>query len=340
MPRSLNTSGSDTPTNTSRPNRDRSRKRPVGLVVTVASCFALAACSGGSDADTFTVAFIEPDLTSVPLMAAVDTLREDGHSVETIELAEPELAIEGLANGTYAISAEATSPALVAMERGAPIKIIADVVGNQWAMYAQESITSCDDLAGRPVGIFSEGAVATAMVREWVEQECTSGTPEYLVIGGSDVRAQALLADEIDATALEISDVVTLQMTTDVDFTLLVDFGDVLSHLHPQTVYANTDFLESNPEAAQAFVTALIAEHEKINADPAYLVELAGTYLDEEPSDTLQAIAEAYVNGGLFDAGGLTQEGVQGTLEFFIDAGVISDLDVETAADLSFLNES
>src|SRR5690606_38264028 len=229
--------------------------------------------------------------------------REAGHEVETVELAEPELAIEGLANGTYAISAEATSPALVAMERGAPIKIIADVIGNQWAVYAGEGMTGCDDLVGNPVGIFSEGAVATAMVREWVSQECQTGEPEYLVIGGSDVRAQALLAGEIDATALEIADVVTLAMTTDADLNLLVDFGDVLSELHPQTVYANADFLEESPEEAQTFVTALIDVHVEINADPQRLVELAGTYLDEEPSETLTAIAEAYVDAGLFDAG-------------------------------------
>lgn len=284
------------------------------------------------------LALIDPDITTVPLMAAAESLSEEGYDVEIDELAEPELAIEGLANGTYDVSAEATSPALVAIEQGAPIQIVAEAVGNQWAVYGSEDLTACDDLAGEPVGIFSEGAVATAMVREWVTQECAAGEPEYLVIGGSDVRAQALLSGEIEATALSVEDVVTLEEAGDADFSLLVDFAETLPDLHPQTVYANTEFLDGSQESAQAFITALLDVHEQINADPSHLVDLASTHLDQEPDETAQAIAEAYVDAGLFDAGGLTQEGMQGTVDFFVDAGVVGELDAESVANLSLLD--
>ncbi|WP_309108621.1 ABC transporter substrate-binding protein [Arthrobacter sp.] len=327
--------------------RDRSRRRltkvlamagALGLAVTLGACSAPSSSSaGGASNKTFTVALVEPDLTTVPIMAALDTVRAAGYDVRIDELAEPELAIEGLAKGDYAISAEATSPALIAIERGAPIKIIADVIGNQWALYGKPGISTCDNLSGKPVGIFSEGAVATAMVRSWVEKECKSGEPDYLVIGSSDVRAQALLNGQIDATALEISDVVALEKTAGADFSPVVNFGEKLPSIHPQTVYANADFLSNNKEAAQAFVTALIDEHKKINADPEYLVGLAEKHLGEEASPTLSAIAARYVEAGLFDAGALTQENVQGTIDFFVDAGVIKGLDASKAADLSFL---
>jgi len=321
----------------SSPDRNRSRSLRAGLAGTaaLAVAFALAAC--GDDSDGFTVALIEPDLTTVPLMAAVDAVREQGYDVDIVELAEPELAIEGLARGDYAISAEATSPALLAIEQDAPIRIIADVIGNQWAVYGQEGVATCDDLAGKPVGIFSEGAVATAMVRDWVADECTGDEPEYLVIGGSDVRAQALMSGEIEATALEIADAVTLAASTGGEFGKVVDFGQELPDLHPQTVYANTDFLADSPEAASAFVDALIAIHQEINADPSRLVDLAVEYLGEEPSDTLDQIAAAYVDAGLFDAAALTEENVQGTIDFFVDAGVVGELSAKDAADLSFL---
>jgi NitT/TauT family transport system substrate-binding protein len=312
----------------------------VALIAGV-GVISLAACAPAQETEdglgSFTIAVIEPDITTVPILAAADTLVEAGYDIEIVELAEPELAIEGLARGDYAISAEATSPALIAIEQGAPIKIIADVIGNQWAVYGQEGIGSCDDLVGQPFGIFSEGAVATAMVRSWVEQECTEGEPEYLVIGGSDVRAQALLGQQIQATALEISDVVTLSATGGVEFSEVVDFGAELPDLHPQTVYANDGFLTDNPEAAQAFIDALVDEHSKINADPAYLVELSERYLGEA-DDVLLEIATAYVDAGLFDAAALTDENVQGTIDFFIDAGIIADgMTAEQAANLSFL---
>lgn len=306
-----------------------------------AAALVLAACSNGSDdggeGDPFTVAFIEPDVTTVPLMAAVEATREAGFEVDTVELAEPELAVEGLANGDYAISAEATSPALIAIERGAPIRIVADVVGNQWAVYANEDVSTCDDLVGQPFGIFSEGAVATAMARSWVAGACTQGEPDYLVIGGSDVRAQALMAGEIDGTALEVADRVTLA-DAGVDLNRIVDFGQELPDLHPQTVYANSDFLADNSEAAQTFIDALVSEHEQINADPEHLVSQVEEYLPSSADELLPAIAAAYVDAGLFDAAALTPETVQGTIDFFAEAGVIeSGMTAEQAADLSFI---
>ncbi|SEG99804.1 NitT/TauT family transport system substrate-binding protein [Nonomuraea solani] len=315
----------------------------VKRIAALAVLSATAACGGGgagTNADgtsSFTVAVIEPDITTVPILAAVDAVRQAGHKVEVVELAEPELAIEGLAKGDYAISAEATSPALIAIEQDAPIKIIADVIGNQWAIYGKPGIASCDDLSGRPFGIFSEGAVATAMAKEWVGAQCGAGKkPDYLTIGGSDVRAQALVAGEIDATPLEVSDVVALEGGT--KFAQVVDFGKTLPDLHPQTVYANADFLTGHKAAAQAFVTALVREHAKINADPRHLVGLVAKYLpDEKPADVAE-IAKRYVTAGLFDAGALTEQNVQGTIDFFARAGVIKPgMTARDAADLSFL---
>jgi ABC-type nitrate/sulfonate/bicarbonate transport system substrate-binding protein len=314
-------------------------KAAAAVSSTILAASLLSGCGGGGSDTSFTVALIEPDITTVPLLAAVDAVREEGFDVSVEETAEPELAIEGLVRGDYQFSAESTSPALIAISKGAPIRIVADVVGNQWAVYGAAGRDRCDQLDGRPFGIFSEGAVATAMVREWVAQECTEGEPEYLVIGGSDVRAQALLSGQIQATALEIADVVTLSAAGDVEFNQLVDFGEELPELHPQTVYANADFLENQPEAAHAFVDALIAEHEAINADPQYLVDLAVEHLGAEADEVLLEVARAYVDAGLFDAGALTEENVQGTIDFFIGAGVLGEgLTAGDVADLSFLN--
>lgn len=323
-------------------SRNLDGKRFALVLGTAAVVLAAAGCGDdGGDAaaggKSFTVAVIEPDLTTAPILAALDTLRGDGYDVKTVELAEPELAIEGLAKGEYAISAESTSPALIAAQQGAPIKIIADVVANQWAFYAAAGITSCDDLVGKPVGIFSEGSVATAMIRSWVGENCTKGEPKYLVIGGSDVRAQALQHGEIVATALEIADVATLAEQGEPVQPPLVDFAEALPGVHPQSVYANSEFLTSNSEAAQAFVNALASEHKKINEDSQYLVSLVGKYLPESESEGLGATAKGYVDKGLFDATGLDKQAMQQTIDFFVGAGVIkSGLSVDDAADLRF----
>ncbi|MFC8126565.1 ABC transporter substrate-binding protein [Streptomyces sp. NPDC057302] len=311
-------------------------------LVTATACGGQGTQIRGDGTLSFTVALIEPDLTTVPLLAAVDALRDQGHEVDVVELAEPELAVEGLAKGDYAISAEATGPALSAIEQDAPIKIIADVVGNQWALYGSSAVSSCDDLSGRPFGIFSEGAVATAIAKDWVAAECGAGKrPDYLTIGGSDVRAQALASGEIDATPLEVSDAVALESSGASGLTKVVDFAESLPDLHPQTVYANGAFLTEHRAVAQEFVTALVREHRRINADPRHLVELVKKYLPEEDQEEVATTARRYRDAKLFDAAALTRRNVQGTIDFFARAGVIErGMTTRDAADLSFIREA
>ena len=158
-----------------------------------------------------------------------------------------------------------------------------------------------------------------------------------LVIGGSDVRAQALQQGEIVATALELSDVAALADRGTPLPPPIVDFSTELRTVHPQTVYANSEFLADNGEAAQAFVDALAEEHKKINEDPAYLVGLVETYLPESVSESLPSTAASYVEKGLFDATALDADNMQATIDFFVKAGVIEEgLTVEQAADLTF----
>ncbi|MET8689965.1 ABC transporter substrate-binding protein [Streptomyces sp. NPDC004732] len=290
---------------------------------------------------SFTVAVVEPDLTTVPVLAALDAVRDRGHQVDVVELAEPELAVEGLAKGQYAISAEATGPALSAIEQGAPIRIIADAIGNQWALYGRPGVSSCDDLGGRPFGIFSEGAVATAIAKDWVGAECGGERPRYLTIGGSDVRAQALASGEIDATPLELSDAVSLDASGASGFTKVVDFAESLPDLHPQTVYANSGFLGEHRAVAQEFVTALVREHSRITADPRRLVDLAQTHLPAEERADVARVARRYSDAKLFDAAALTSRNVQGTIDFFARAGVIGPgMTAQDAADLGFVEEA
>jgi ABC-type nitrate/sulfonate/bicarbonate transport system substrate-binding protein len=298
--------------------------------------------SGGSE-QSFTVGLVEPDIAAVPLLAAVEAVRAEGYDVTIQETAEPELAIEGLIRGDYQFSAEATGPALIAISRGAPVRIVADMVANQWAVYGDAGIADCSGLDGRPFGIYSEGAVATAMVRQWVATSCPDGvSPEYLTIGDSQVRAQALLAGEISATALEESDVATLAGSEQGDsLHRLADFRRTFPGLHPQTVYANADYLRDHPEPAQALVDALVAESRKINEDPGYLVELVHEHLPGEYSDAvLRETATRYAEAGLFDPAGLTPESVQSTIDFFVRAGGVDPMDADDAADLSFVNRT
>ena len=277
----------------------------------------------GGETASFTVAVVEPDIAAVPVLAAVDALAEEGHEVETVEVAEPELAIEGLARREFEISGETISAALVAIQAGAPITIIGDVVGNAWVFYGRDDVTECADLDGTRIGIFSEGSVATAMIRQWINENCPDIEAEYLVLGGSDVRYQALVAGEIDATALDVGEGLLLE-GEEGQYNLLADFSVDLDRLRPSAIYANSDFVSESPEAVQTYLEALLEQHQMINDDPAYLADLAVEHLGGELEDW-QLVAEAYVDNGLFDAAALTEDNLTYTIDFFEEAGVIED---------------
>ena len=275
----------------------------------------------GVEIDSFTVAVVEPDIAAVPILEAVEQLAAEGYQVETVEVAEPELAIEGLARREFEISGETISAALIAIQADAPITIIGDVVGNAWVLYGREGFAECADLDGNRIGIFSEGAVATAMVRQWINENCPDISVDYLVIGGSDVRYQALVAGEIDATALDVGEGLLLE-EEEGEFNLLADFSKDLPDLRPSAIYANSDFVAESPEAVQLYLEAVLEQHAQINEDPANLADLAVEHLGGELADW-QLVAEAYVNNGLFDAAALTEENLAYTIKFFEDAGVI-----------------
>ncbi len=311
-------------------NRTRRISLLVGLVTLAILIASPLFASGRSESDgdggdmsavSFTVAVVEPDIAAVPILAAVESLQEEGYDVDWVEVAEPELAIEGLIRREFDISGETITAALVAIQRGAPITVIGDVVGNAWVLTSQGDITRCADLDGERVGIFSEGAVATAMVRSWINENCSGIEPDYLVLGGSEIRYQALVAGEIGATALGVGEVLNLEQEEG-DFNVLANFSEDLSRLRPSAIYANADFVNESPESVQLYLRALLQQHALINDDASYLAELAANYLGGTV-DEWQGMAQRYVDSGLFNANALTEENLAYTIDFFEGAGTI-----------------
>jgi len=174
---------------------------------------ALSACGGGSEASaqSFTVGFTTPGIPSVGLIEAIETLRADGYDIETPKVAEPELLVEGLINGEFQFSSETTTAALLGAQLGGDIKVIADLTLNSWTLYGTSDIVECANLDGKRLAIHSEAGVSTALVRNYIEAECPEASPEYLVIAGSPNRYAALLAGEINASPLELSDAIALE---------------------------------------------------------------------------------------------------------------------------------
>lgn len=290
---------------------------------------------------SFTVALAGPlAISDVPALAALDRMRADGHDVELVEVAEPELAIEGLATGSFQFSGTSGNAALVAIQQGAPIKYIADQVGYGHAVLGVAELTECSDLDGRLFGHFSEGSVGTAVFNYWLDRTCPGTEPNMIVIGGASVRYLALTSGEIDATLLPLVEVIQLEQEAPGEYATIANLGQEIGDVRAAPFYGNTQYMEENPRAVELFLGALLEVYEEINADYTVLVEMTSEFYPEAlPAGIEDLVAETYIEVGMFDLLALNPETTLATIEFFEFAGEIEPgLTVEDVADFSYLD--
>jgi ABC-type nitrate/sulfonate/bicarbonate transport system substrate-binding protein len=343
--------------------------RGVGLLV--AGTLALAACSGGaspspssaaptsppaSDAPSaepmpselpgtkeFTIGFTSAGLSSAPFLAAIDALNNGGYTITVQILDSSELVTEGVSSGGFALGSGANNSSMTAVEKGANLKVVVARVNNEWTLYARTDITDCAGLGGQRLAIHSQGAVSTAMVHNYVDTVCPGTEPNYVVIEGSNNRVAAMLADQIDASPLELSDSITIEAEAADRYHLISSFAADLPDLQTTSVYVNGDFAAENPGSVLAVVKAVLEQHRMIDGDPAYLKSIAEEFVgDAINPDTIEEAAAKYVELGMFPTdGGLTQANLEYTAEFFGPDGTVSTetlLELDQFADLSFLS--
>jgi ABC-type nitrate/sulfonate/bicarbonate transport system substrate-binding protein len=332
----------------------------------VAGMFVVAACSSGastapstapsaapstagSQAPTeapfmgtkeFTIGFTSLGLSSAPYLQAIKNLNASGFKIDTPNIDSSELLTQAVAGGQFAFGSGANNSVMAAIEAGANLKLLITRVKNEWTVYARNSITSCADLAGKKLAIHSEGAVSTAMLKNYINTNCPGTEPAWQIIPGSPNRLAALLADQIDASPLELGDGLTVDAQASDRFHLLASLANDLPNLQVTSIYVNGDFLKNNPDSVLAVVKAVLAEYKRIagNAD-ALAQDAKDNVADFITADTIDAAAKKYTELNMFPAdGGLTTDNLQYTIDFFGPNGTGSVKTVETVDQISDLS--
>ena len=292
----------------------------------------------------FWIGFTSVGLSSAPFLAAIADLNANhGYDIKTPVLAQSELVTEGVAQGQFAFGSGANNAVLAAIEQGANLKVLVDRVSNEWTLYARTDVTECAGLDGQRLALHSDGAVSTAMVRNYIETNCPGTQPEEVFIEGSPNRVAALLADQIDASPLELGDSITIDNEAGDRFHLLSSFSADLPNLKTTSIYVNGDWAQQNPQSVTDVVRAVIQQFRMVADDPAYLRQIAEEQVpDAINEETIDQATQRYVDLGMFPVnGGLTEENLQFTAEFFGPDGTGSVdrvIPLEEWADLSYLN--
>jgi len=293
-----------------------------------------------AEATSFSIASTGVGFSDAPLFAAIDDLRAQGYTIDTPEVADPNLMIAGTAEGQFQFSSGDTAALLRAINQGAGLRIIGERVGDEWTLGTVADITSCEEMEGRTVAYHAVGSFNEVIVRAYIGENCPGTMPEEVIIEGSENRAAAMLADQLDSSPLELSDAVNVLDKGGDDFHILTSFNETLPNLRPATLAGNLEFIQENPGTIRALLKAMLEVNRRIADDPAYLKEIALEYVPSVDEAILDEIVEQYIEFNLFDPnGGVTEENVTYTIEFFTDAGSIPEgLIIDQAADLSHLN--
>ena len=264
------------------------------------------------------------DIADVAALLAFERMADEGIAALPTFYAQSELAAVAVAAGEADIGVGAATVWLTAIQQGAEIVNVMEQAANAWAIMAVKPIDTCADLDGMRMAIHSEGAVSTAMLYAYIDLNCPGTEPEYLIIPGSENRAAALMAGEIDASPAELIDALRIDGLRPDEFNRIADFSEDLPGLATTGVWVSSRFLDENRDAIKSFIRNLLEVHRQIRDDPEWFTAEVTRLLllSEEDLTLLPSIVDAMLAIDHYPVnGGLTLEKGEYTIDFFTDSG-------------------
>ncbi len=283
------------------------------------------------------------DIDDIAALLAFEKMQDEGFAVAPTFYAQGELAAAAVAGGQADFGVGASTIWLGAIQKGAPILGIMEQTANGWSVMGINAVENCEQIDGMRTAIHSEGSVSTAMLRAYIDVNCPGIEPNYLVIPGSENRAAALMAGEIDVTPSELIDSIRISELRPGEFHRIANFATDLPGLKTGGFWVRTQFAEENPDAVKSFIRNVLEIHRQINDEPEWFIEQVPRFLEMEEEDValVPTIVEALLSIDNYPVnGGLTEESGQFTIDFFTESGRLDEgLTGDAAFDLAYLNE-
>lgn len=252
---------------------------------------------------------------------AWDALAERGLTVEYQFVADDTLGIQSVIRGETDIVVGTPPVTINAHEADPNIQFLAQYNRQAWSLASTADITDVEQLAGRTIAVHGETSFTKTVADLIIEEYGLEGV-NVVIIPGSDVRAQALLSGQIDATVLDIQDVALAQQQAPGEVNVLVRFSQLYPQLTSVRFAASKAWIDENRALAKEIVKELIVQNRAAVEDPEGTIEKAqAEYSDQDP-ELVAGIIQAFIEGDhwVLD-GGMSEENAQLELEFFRDAG-------------------
>jgi ABC-type nitrate/sulfonate/bicarbonate transport system substrate-binding protein len=245
-----------------------------GLTVAgVAAALVLAACGGGGGTSAgsgggdggktqslvFAYPVDSPNLSDIEISIA-----QDKGLFDKLGLKVEYKFLNGAAPGFQALIANQADLSWIGADQfytgvqsGEDLKAVADVApGSQYYLLANDKIKDWPDLQKARVGISQPGTLSQSIVQlAMKEKGADPSKTQWLAVGGSGARRQALISKRIDAGIGHATDVVSLEGK---GITAFADLTEVLPDLQGYVTAAKADTVKAKRDAIIKFGAALI----------------------------------------------------------------------------------
>jgi NitT/TauT family transport system substrate-binding protein len=305
-------------------------KRFGACAATLAIALGLAACGddesagGGADGGGGKIRVALGDIESVETLAlfiAMERVRKRGTDVELIELADEDLANQAVIGGQADVGLGA--PYGLIEGSGAPLRIFCQLQSLKFfPVVDKAAYPDWQSLDGETFTVHSRGSTSEALAHI-IEQEEGIEFGKISFVPGSEVRATALLRGNVKAAVLDIPNK---------NYVMAEAPGKFASLPTPETsasdevMFANTQWMEQNPETVQVLLEEVLTVWRSIKEDPSFVQqerERLGLLKDlpAELDEQLVPYYEEGAKGGLFtqDCGG--EAAARDDFEFYGAAG-------------------
>ena len=262
------------------------------------------------------------DMGDVPSLLAWEQLKKQGIEVVPTFFPRTDLAVQAVVAGEADIGSAAGIAVVKAVESGMNVRVIGEQVRNEWQLVAPVSFKDPKQLDGKRVGYHAPITVTEALVK-WMAQHYKI-TPNWLIIPGSDVRAEALMRGQLDATPAEIVDVLNILNAKPGQFHVLISYAKIFPQLIGSMYFSRTDYLQKETGTVDSMIEAILRAHRNAEERPASVRENALRLLPETKPELIDAIAASYKDLRIWDInGGAGKERGEASIKFFEDAGLV-----------------
>lgn len=314
----------------------------VVLVLLITACSSPPTAAPSAPTAKIKVLHLEvpvpPDISDIPRLIAVDSLQAQGYTIDPLSFNDTTVTIEAMERGDLDMAVISISSAWTAIQKGASIITIMDGSAISSLVAARAGIDECADLNGKRVGVASLKGSNAAMLASYISKHCPAAKPDYLIIAGKNNRIVALLAGDLDAAVVDLSDFLAIEADKQGQVYPLVDFSKEFPGLTTTALFVRRRLAEQSPETVKEVIRDILTARRRIR-DPQVLTDELVKRMGMGP-DTARMTAKTYLARDMWDVnGGYTLDSVQQNIDFLVSVGGLAQgLKAKDGADLSYLN--